>query len=78
MLLSACSTRLINTRIFLKEEEVSFFNLKGDTCLQSGIDIYKSDARFDYSMRETYKNCDLIMERDLREYELEQWGLERK
>lgn len=72
--LTGCALKPSHT-IFLKERNYTIVNLKGEDCLQSGIQILSTKAP-KYQMRYSYKNCEVTVIRDLQEYELKQWGLQ--
>lgn len=75
--LTGCSSKLGTVNMHYKQEQpVNMYNMKMERCIQTGeLQLYKETPA---SVRYYYKNCDLIIIRELQEYELKHWGLERK
>lgn len=71
---SACSTKGINTTLFLKEDDSRFYNIKDEDCLESGYQIKKHTKFKDkWVIITSYENCAIHKERVLKDFEPKQW-----
>lgn len=66
---ASCSPMRANYTVFLKDKEESLYNLKGETCQESGYQLDDSNRR----LITTYKNCDVHLNRKLEEFEPKLW-----
>lgn len=66
---ASCSPMRANYTVFLKDKEEYLYNLKGETCLESGYQLDDTSQR----LITTYKNCDVRLNRKLEEFEPKQW-----
>ena len=81
IVLTGCSTKGINTTLFLREEASRLKDLKGNECLESGYQVIKDRERPSedkYILIVYYQNCDIHRERLLNAFEPAQWGIKPK
>lgn len=76
--MAGCSAHRVDTTLFLKEDSSLLYNLKGDTCLESGIQILKAPNGELYRMITIYENCDVHKARIMEEFEPKQWLIKPK
>lgn len=76
--LSGCSIKGVNTTMFLKEDGSRIYNLKGEDCLESGYQAVKAPNGDTYRLITFYSNCDVHKERDMKDFEPQQWLIKPK
>lgn len=69
LFLTGCGATKVNYTVFLKEKSVEIKNLKGETCISSGYQLYKEGAE----LITFYENCEVHYYRKLEEFEIKQW-----
>jgi hypothetical protein len=73
LLLTGCAEKGVVATIFLKEIDSNIYNLKGELCLESGFQINKEKEPDIYDLITYFNNCDIHLERRLKDFELKQW-----
>lgn len=67
-----------NGALFLKEEDKFITDLKGNNCTESGYQVVQAPNGEHYRLITFYSNCDVRVDRKMKEFEPKQWGIKPK
>lgn len=77
LFMSGCSTKYTNYNVVLRESDIKLLDARGKECQQSGFQIL-SDDRSKFYLSTYFSNCPIMIRRELREEEVQQWNLRKK